>query len=350
MTPRARATLQLIAGVTAFSVVLGMGAGIVIGRGVDFNSLGRGGLTGLSIGLPLAVFEWMVAATELGGRLRRLRLAPLLAVRTAVYAAIIVFGVWVGRAAMPWTLIGTVGEGAEVFGLDIDFLQSVIAGLLVGFLINLGLALRRLLGPGVLLRFMSGRYHHPVREERAILFLDLAGSTAIAERIGDTRFLDLLNAVFYDVSDAIQATRGEIYKYVGDEVIVTWSRAAAADGRAIACVAEVAARMAERAEHYRETFGVAPWFRAGLHLGPVVVGEFGDIRQEIALLGDSINTAARIEEACRAHDARALASQALVDAGTLPAGVSAQPLGPVALRGKAEPVALVRLDVSAAPG
>jgi adenylate cyclase len=44
---------------------------------------------------------------------------------------------------------------------------------------------------------------------------------------------------------------------------------------------------------------IAPQVRASLHCGPVVVGEMGSVKKEIALLGDTLNTAARLVDACR---------------------------------------------------
>ena len=57
-----------------------------------------------------------------------------------------------------------------------------------------------LLGPGVLFAFVAGRYYHPRLEERVLLFIDMRSSTAIAERLGEVRFLDFLNLFITDLS------------------------------------------------------------------------------------------------------------------------------------------------------
>jgi hypothetical protein len=54
---------------------------------------------------------------------------------------------------------------------------------------NLLLGVNDLLGPGVLFAFVAGRYYHPRREERILLFIDMRASTSIAERLGEQRFL-----------------------------------------------------------------------------------------------------------------------------------------------------------------
>ena len=69
-------------------------------------------------------------------------------------------------------------------------------------------------------------------------------------------------------------------------------------------------RLAARGPGYERDFGCRADFRAGLHCGSVVIGELGYLKKEIALIGDSMNTAARIQEACRATGCRVLASAA----------------------------------------
>ena len=60
-------------------------------------------------------------------------------------------------------------------------------------------------------------------------------------------------------------------------------------------------------------FGVAADFRAGLHCGRVAVGEVASLKKEIALIGDTMDTAHRIQEACRDRNHRVLASAAVID-------------------------------------
>jgi len=86
---------------------------------------------------------------------------------------------------------------------------------------------------------------------------------------------------------------------------------------------------------YQREFGVVPDFRAGLHCGPVAVGELGSLRREIALIGDTMNTTARILEACRDTDNRVLAFAALIKRlPTLPPGATRRRLGEFPVRGK----------------
>jgi adenylate cyclase len=79
------------------------------------------------------------------------------------------------------------------------------------------------------------------------------------------------------------------------------------------------------------------------------VGELGTLKKEIALIGDSMNTAARILEACRATDNRVLASAGLLDRlAALPAGLTRRRLGELPMRGKERALELYVLEAGAA--
>ena len=171
------------------------------------------------------------------------------------------------------------------------------------------------------------------------MFLDIVGSTGIAERIGSVAFHRLLNRFCYDLTEAIVETSGEIYKYVGDEIIVTWPMGAGLrDARCVRCYYAAVERLARAGPEYQREFGVVPTFRAGLHGGTVVAGELGDIKQEISFLGDTVNTTARIKEFCREADRSVLLSGPLLAKLVLPLGVEPERLGPVRLRGREQTI------------
>ena len=292
-------------------------------------------LIGAAFGTVFPTIEILLFKGEAGAQLRRSPFLVFLGVRIAIYLVLIVAieisSVWLfyGRAA-----IGEIG------------LADIAFALLISFLFNLLHAVADLLGPGVLFAFAAGRYHNPRPEERALLFIDLCGSTAKAERLGDARFLDFLDAFLADVSRDIVENGGEIHKYVGDEIIATWRLRNGRDNSGIVR-AYLAAhdRLAARREAYRREFGEGAEFRAALHIGVVMLGEVGSFKKEVALIGDPMNTAARILDACRALGRPALASRALVKPiGALPASVRSDAIAPLALRGKAEPLELVALE------
>jgi adenylate cyclase len=166
-------------------------------------------VVGGSIGAALFSLERFVLRRNAGGLFHRLPFLPYLALRSALYAGVIL---------IINAIADRLASGHFMAVRSIDFLFSLV--LVVGA--NLLFSVNDLLGPGALFAFAAGRYHHPRIEERALLFIDMRSSTAIAERLGELRFLDLLNRFIVDVSLAVSEAGGEIHKYVGDEVIATW--------------------------------------------------------------------------------------------------------------------------------
>jgi adenylate cyclase len=196
---------------------------------------------------------------------------------------------------------------------------------------------------------VTGRYHRPQIEERVFLIMDMKNSTATAERLGEVDFHRLLNRLVTDLGGPIVLRDGQIYKYVGDELIVTWPLARGLkDATCVhACFAARARLVAHGADYERE-FGTAVQVRASLHCGPVVVGEMGSVKKEIALLGDTLNTAARLVDACRESGESVIASVDLLDRLVLPPGIEARSLGLIRLRGKEQAIGLCAL-VQATP-
>lgn len=331
-----RRALILTAQISIVAIVLGAAVGTVLSADMLRGAL-MGALASAVIATTLCGFEIGVLDGALGRRVRRLPFFAQFGVRTAVYLAVsylgfvlsygVVFGEWT------WTTF----DRARIWSLA----YSAFFGVGVNFV----MLARRLAGPGVIARFVLGRYHRPRRERRYLLFLDLIGSTALAERMGPERFHQLLNRVMVDIAGPVAQQGGEIHKYVGDEAVVTWlARYDGIDPRPGRCVLDIMDTLAARGPYYADNFGTTVGLRAGLHLGEVVTGELGDRRQEIAMLGDGINTAARLVDAARAHGHAIVATVGSINPASLPGGWRVHPLGAVALRGKEHAVDLLAIE------
>lgn len=239
-----------------------------------------------------------------------------------------------------------------LFGLD-TFMENAQPGktllfsLLVTFLVGISSDIERLLGRHVFRGLLLGKYKKPKKEKRFVMFLDIAGSTSIAERIGDVQFHAFLNDFFCDISRPIVNHHGEIYKYVGDEVIITWKeKKGIRNNNAVMVYESVRRTLVRKTDHYLLRYGFTPEFRCGLHFGPVVMGEMGLTRQEIAFSGDVMNTTARIQGECRPRDVHFLVSSAVLE--RLPAlrgeRVNIQDQGSVTLRGKRREIAIASIQ------
>jgi adenylate cyclase len=186
---------------------------------------------------------------------------------------------------------------------------------------------------------LLGKYRRPYAERRFFLFVDVVGSTAIAERLGALEAHRFLAAVFSAVAEPIELCRGEIYQYVGDEIVITWVEAdGVAEARAVRCFFAMRAALAADANRFVQRFGVQPELRAALHLGEVIAGEVGQVRRAIVFHGDVMNTTGRLEQATREVGCFFIASaEALASLGP-PPGIRTHDLGALALRGRVEPV------------
>lgn len=180
-------------------------------------------------------------------------------------------------------------------------------------------------------------------ERRTIyaLFSDLEGFTKLTHAVAPETIAALLNRYLDELSAVVLAHGGTLDKFVGDAVVAFWGAPIARpdDGeRAFAA----ALALAEAGERFRSTLpeGLPPVgrTRVGLHRGEAVVGNFGgEGRIQYTALGDAMNTAARLEGANKQLGTRALVSETAIQ-GLAPGCF--RPMGRVAVRGRATPIAV----------
>ena len=197
------------------------------------------------------------------------------------------------------------------------------------------------LGQGVLRNFFIGKYHKPQVEERIFMFLDMKSSTTIAEKIGHVRYFEMLKEYFSDLSDSIIRYSGEIYQYVGDEIVVSWKlRNGLLNNNCVKCFFAMKEEIKKEFESYHEKFGLLPEFKAGLHIGMVTTGEIGVIKKEIIFTGDVLNTTARIQGLCNPYEVEILISDPLMKRLHLHSQFQIQALGENELKGRGEKISL----------
>ena len=139
----------------------------------------------------------------------------------------------------------------EVLGVAWMVVNPVTVGIAFAVMLLITLVTRtsRMLGPGVLLNWVTGRYHRPRTEERVFMFLDMRDSTMLGERLGDVRFSALIQAFFDDLTEPVLRTGGEVSHYIGDEAVLTWKAARGlADANCVRCFYLMRQAVAERAE------------------------------------------------------------------------------------------------------
>jgi len=203
-------------------------------------------------------------------------------------------------------------------------------------------------GPGVFWNIIRGKYNTPREESRIFMFFDLNSSTAIAEKLGDKKYHGLLKDIFTDITNPILDNKGEIYQYVGDEVVVAWKYQDGIEcSRCIQCFFDIKNYLEERKEKYLLQYGLLPTFKAGIHCGRVVAGEVGIIKRDITYSGNVLNTTSRIQGMCRQFNAEVIVSSDLASILYL-GNFATHLLGAIKLRGKEKEVQLISLKLAVA--
>jgi class 3 adenylate cyclase len=303
----------------------------------DLANCFRSGLHGVGLALALWAVQTGFASTarsSFGVALRRLPVAGEVLIRSlAMTAALIIVGV-----SLQFVLY------AEPLGLrwfTLDWFTTTLPRIVaIGFAISLVVSaiteFGRLIGGPMLTSVVLGTYHRPAREQRIVMFLDIAGSTRLAEEMGELRVHDLITRFFFDIDEPISDHGGRVHAYVGDEVIVTWPITGdpARNARCLTCFFAIERKMARLAVDYDREFDVVPRFRAGLHAGPVIVSECGDAKRQLAYFGDTMNVAARLCEYCKVVNQRLVVSGDLLRQVTIPVDLRVGDGESIALRGR----------------
>jgi adenylate cyclase len=198
--------------------------------------------------------------------------------------------------------------------------------------------------PGVFLDIMMGRYLQPQELSRIIMFLDLKDSTPIAERLGHKEYFKFIRDFIFYVSSGIMKHNGRIYQYLGDEIVVWWPASRLNARKCVNAILEIRKELNKNGERFRRRYGVVPEYKAGLHVGVVMVGQIGIIKKDLVMSGDAINTAARIRTACNDLNQKYLASKELIEMMEIKEW-QAENLGPIELKGKNENIELFALKI-----
>ena len=157
--------------------------------------LARGALTGAVIASVLTSFNAFVFDGMPGAPLRRAPFTVHVAVKTVIYLGVILFGLKLGSYLFPAADENGIERGDVLFSLATAFVFVFI------------LDVNSLLGQNVLLNFITGRYYAPRLESRVFLFIDMEGSTGLAERLGPLAFHRLVNRFVNDLTQPIIAAQ-----------------------------------------------------------------------------------------------------------------------------------------------
>jgi adenylate cyclase len=303
----------------------------------------NGATIGLLIGLFAGIMELFVFKTYF----KRVKFYVTFLLRLAFYVALVLIVTFNEMVIARMIRDGTSFSEAmrsEDFVAMIDSGEFLVANIyilatILGF--NFTLQMNRKLGHGVLMNFMTGQFYNPIYKQRIILFMRIIHSSEIIEKIGRLKFHQLIKEVMRDISGPILRNSGMIYEYVEDEVVITWTESNGIEnGHCIRTFFEAREALHVLKEKYFRKYSFVPVLKAALHCGKVVRGEIGDIKCEVVLTGDVMNTTARIMTICGESDQNILISRTLVERLEIPKIFYSEPFEEAKIRGKEKPVEL----------
>jgi adenylate cyclase len=182
------------------------------------------------------------------------------------------------------------------------------------------------------------------RRNIAVLFVDIRGFTPMSEGLKPEEVVEILNEYLSLTTDAIFKNKGTLDKFIGDATMAVFNAPFDLDDyvfRAVCAALDIAAGSAELEARLMARFGKSVSFGIGVNCGDAVVGNIGcEHRMDYTAIGDTVNTAARLEG--KAGRGQILISEAVYRA--LEGRIDASEIGVIPLKGKTNDVFVYQLD------
>lgn len=275
-------------------------------------------------------------------------------------AAFFLFGRLKIKASTPIMAVlilayGAVGIVLNMNGSIIPLLYAPLF-ILIGYLTNLGwkyaeaaiekhkitAAFKKYVAPQVVEEISkSGSYHIKLGGENrhiAVLFVDIRGFTPMSESLEPEQVVDILNSYLNLTTNAIFKNGGTLDKFIGDATMAVFNAPFDLDDyiyRAVKTAVDIVDGGNAIESKFLEKYGKSVSFGVGVNCGNAVVGNIGcDFRMDYTAIGDTVNTAARLES--NAKRGQVLISEAVYN--EVKDRINAEPIGEIPLKGKSKGV------------
>jgi adenylate cyclase len=298
-------------------------------------------LSGTVLAFLNSSMEWIIERRASKYKVSFRKKMLLLLIRQLVFITIVAILLYtVLRTKLGFGLVGDFHSFLDEFQVGKFWIYAGVCA----YIFEILRAIDQKLGPGNLWKLMIGEFSKPKEMERIFMFLDLKGSTTWAERLGHIKYSELIQDCFHDIS-VVRNHGAEIFQYVGDEVVLVWKPAQGLSSfNCIEAYFSFMNRIHEKKDYYLKEYGMLPFFKAGVHIGQIVLAEVGEIKREIAYHGDTINTASRIQKTCNEFNQSLVISDKLWSSFHTELSkqeYDIEPLGSVLLKGKDNHVSIM---------
>ena len=182
--------------------------------------------------------------------------------------------------------------------------------------------------------------------EVTVLFCDIRSFTAMSEKMSASDVVLLLNKYFTALGKCITAHHGIINKYIGDAIMAIFGAPVQSENSArdaFEAAIDMRKALIEVNKAFKESGFPELRFGIGIHTGPVFAGTIGaENRMEYTVIGDTVNTASRLESLCKTYTKDLLLSESSAEKlGKENSGLSF--VADAEIRGKSEPMKIYTL-------
>lgn len=306
----------------------------------------NGFISGIVIGLFISIVEVYVFARNA----RKIKFFWFLLMRLTVYTVSLVFllvhvAVFSQMIRMDETYTEVWNSHTLQFYINEGSFQAEVIYIIVfAVLINFTRIMSIKLGQGVLQNYIIGTYFKPKKEERIFMFLKIENSDKHLHNLGPLKFHKFLNKFYYDLSEPIIANDSDIYEYVEDLIVLTWSyNNGIKNSSCLRLFFELEKTISKHSGYYLKYFGFEPRIKASLHCGSVVGAEIGEVKTQIVYQGDTLNTTSRILDKCFEFDEKLLISDDIESSVVIPINLKSTSYKNILLKGKSSSKTLFAL-------
>lgn len=229
--------------------------------------------------------------------------------------------------AMQEVLIGRLADGFGEFLDDPAHVYIIFGGLFLSFSIaysrikilvlseKIDTLLVRYIGEETRNKLVyKGLEANSMRLHTVLLYSDIRNFTCLSEKSDASKVVEMLNYYYGIWHDVIKEHNGIINKFIGDALLAFFDKKEELE-QSVTCAVSSALVMLEKGEHINHALGEKnlpkiDGIGIGIHCGEVILGDIGGERKDYTLIGDTVNTTARLEALCKEHQTPLIISEA----------------------------------------
>lgn len=329
-TKRRNAIIRLV----LISSLLGFSYTLFAGEWGDIRAMINGALIGFFGGIIVAIFEFKIFNPQY----RKLSFLEVISLKVLLYFLAFIM-IIIGVKGYIDSLLNGVGfwkylksDEFKHFILEEDFKVILTYTLFFLVAITFTIQMSRKIGYSTLLNMITGKYHNPREEERIFMLLDLKSSTTIAEKFGNLKYHQFLNEFYYDITKCIITAKGNIYRYVGDEVMVSWKiKTGLMNSNCLRTYFYIKSEIRKHREKFLKQYGLVPEYTTCFHIGMIIAGEIGEVKSQIVFSGETLSELQKLKKAGSKFQCDLIISDSLISQIDVPEIYTSEELGYISM-------------------